>query len=313
MKESEFRAQSRGGKGSVGSTTKQDDYVDHLIYCNTHSEMLLFSNKGKVYSLRAFEIPELLKKSKGLPLVNLISIESGEIITSVLARTIEKAKVVADEDQTQEGQVNFTTNNIHEYSFLFMATRKGTVKKVQLTEFDGIRKNGLIAINLDAGDELLVVRPTNGKSDVIIMSENAKTVRFYEEKVKATGRSSRGVRGIRLEGDDNVVMMDVVRKTENRLLVISERGFGKMTPLTDFPQKGRGTKGLFGYKITSKTGKIAAARILDHPQKEVLLMSDKGQSIRTSLDSIREAGRVTSGVIVFRIPKDDRVGAIAVF
>lgn len=313
MKEGEFKAQGRGGKGSVGTTTKEGDYVDHLVYCDTHSEILLFTNKGKVYSLRAFEIPEMLKKSKGLPLVNLISVESGEIVTSVLARALGQSDLVADEDQTQEGQANLATGQVKAYQFLFMATRKGVVKKTPITEFDGIRRNGLIAINLDASDELIFVRPTNGNSDVIIMTENAKTVRFMEGKVTPTGRSSRGVRGIKLVDDDNVVMMDVVRSKEDRILVISEKGFGKLTPLTDFPQKGRGTKGMFGYKIAPKTGKIAVARIIDHPQKEILLMSKKGQSIRTALTDIREAGRVTSGVIIFRLEDGDIVATCAVF
>jgi DNA gyrase subunit A len=313
IKETEFKAQGRGGKGSVGTTIKEGDYVDHLVYCDTHSEILLFSNRGKVYSIRAFEIPEMTKKSKGLPLVNLISIETGEIITSVLARNLDKPGQIADADQTQEGQADFKNDNIGIYQFLFMATKKGTVKKTSIKEFDGIRKNGLIAINLDEEDELIFVRPTNGNSDVLMMTENAKTVRFMESKVSPTGRSSRGVRGIRLENGDNVVMMDVVRSDEDRFLVISEKGFGKLTPLTDFPPKGRGTKGMFGYKITIKTGKIASARIIDHPQKEILLMSKKGQSIRTPLGNIRQAGRVTSGVIIFRLDGDDTVATCAVF
>lgn len=313
VKETEFKSQGRGGKGSVGTVTKEDDYVEHLVYCDTHSEILLFSNKGKVYSVRAFEVPEFSKKSKGLPLVNLVSIEQGEIITSVLARPQGKTAGLADEHQTQEGQVNLGSNQLTDYKFLFMATKKGVVKKVAVTEFDGIRKNGLIAINLDSGDELTFVRPTQGDSDVLIMTENAKTVRFKEEKVSPTGRSSRGVRGIRLVDNDNVVMMDVVRSDEDRVLVISENGFGKMTPLSDFPPKGRGTKGMLGYKVNSKTGKIAAARIIDHPKRDILIMSLKGQSIRTNLESIREAGRVTSGVIVFRTDSDDKVGAVAIF
>jgi DNA gyrase subunit A len=313
MKESEFKAQGRGGKGSIGTTTKEGDYVDHLIYCDTHSEILLFTNKGKVYSLRAFEIPEMLKKSKGLPLVNLISVESSEIVTSVLARSLDKTGAIADADQTQEGQVDFASGKINTFQYLFMATVKGVVKKTSITEFDGIRRNGLIAINLDKDDELIFVRPTNGNSDVLIMTEKAKTVRFMESKVSSTGRSSRGVRGIKLVDDDKVIMMDVVRNNEDRVLVISEKGFGKLTPLTDFPQKGRGTKGMFGYKISSKTGKIAVARIIDHPQKEILLMSKKGQSIRTPLDNIRQAGRVTSGVTIFRLGKDDIVATCAVF
>ncbi|MFW5720072.1 MAG: DNA gyrase subunit A [Candidatus Dojkabacteria bacterium] len=312
MKASEFRSQTRGGKGSIGSSTKEGDYINHLIYCNTHSEVLLFSNKGKVYSLRAYEIPEYARKAKGLPLVNLVSVEQGEIVTSVLARSVENGGGILDAEETQEGE-ELVEDGGRNYKFLFMATKKGTVKKVGIDQFEGIRKNGLIAISLDPGDELLYVRPTYGDSDVLMMTENAKTVRFDESKVSATGRTSRGVRGIRLEGDDNVIMMDVVRNTEDRVLVVSEKGFGKITPLSDFPQKGRGTKGMFGYKITSKTGKIAAARILDHPKKEILLMSEKGQSIRTPLENIRVAGRVTSGVIIFRMPGDDQIAVMTVF
>jgi len=309
LKEGEFRAQGRGGKGSVGTVTKEGDYVEHLIYCDTHSEILLFTNKGKVYSLRAFEIPEMTKKSKGLPLVNLISIEQTEIVTSVLSRVPGDVSKVVDADQTQEGEATPDQKN---YQFLFMATKKGVVKKVAITEFEGIRRNGLIAINLDSSDELIFVRPTHGNADVLIMTENAKTVRFREEKVSPTGRSSRGVRGIRLMEGDNVVMMDVVRSNEDRVLVISENGFGKLTPLSDFPPKGRGTKGMLGYKISTKTGKIAVARIIDHPKREILIMTMKGQSIRTSLDAIRTAGRVTSGVIVFRAQSGDHVATCAV-
>lgn len=312
IKETEFRSQARGGKGSVGTVTKEDDYVEHLIYCDTHSEILLFTNKGKVYSLRAFEVPEMTKKSKGLPLVNLISVEQGEIVTSVLSRVPGQATKIADEDETQEGEIDMR-DNVGDSKFLFMATRKGVVKKVAIAEFEGIRKNGLIAINLDSNDELIYVRPTQGNSDVLIMTENAKTVRFKEEKVTPTGRSSRGVRGIKLEGDDNVIMMDVVRSKEDRVLVVSQKGFGKLTPLTEFPPKGRGTKGILGYKITSKTGKIAVARIIDHPKRDLLLMSQKGQSIRTSLENVRIAGRVTSGVIIFRLESGDIVATCAIF
>ncbi len=310
MKESEFRAQSRGGKGSIGSTTKEDDYVEHLMYCDTHSEILCFTNKGKVYSLRAYEVPEQSKKAKGLPMVNLLSVEQGEIVTSVLTRSTKKTAATVDAE-LKDGVTEVIDSS--SFSYLFMATKKGVVKKVHISDFEGIRKNGLIAINIDAGDELIFVRPTNGNSDVLMMSTNAKTVRFDELKVKPTGRSSRGVRGIKLEPEDNVVMMDVVRNKEDRILVISEKGFGKITPLKDFPQKGRGTKGLFGYKISSKTGKIAAARIIDGTITEVLLMSEKGQSIRTGVDSIREAGRVTSGVILFRPEKGDKVAVMAIF
>lgn len=313
VKESEYKAQSRGGKGTVGTVTKEGDNIQHLIYCNTHSEILLFSNKGKVYALKAFEIPEYLKKSKGLPLVNLISIEQSEIITSILVRAEGTNNLLADEDQLQEGEAKPEGTSMKTFNFLFMATKKGTVKKVDIQDFDQIRRNGLIAITLDDNDELLYVRPTNGESDVLIMTKNARCVRFDEIKVKPTGRSSRGVRGIKLVDDDEVIMMDIVRIKEDRILVISERGFGKFTPLEDFPKKGRGTKGMLGYKISSKTGKVAVARIIDHPKKELIIMSEKGQSIRTPLSDIREAGRVTSGVILFRMAEGDTVAAIAVF
>jgi DNA gyrase subunit A len=312
VKESEYRAQTRGGKGTIGSITKDDDNIEHLVYCNTHSEILLFSNKGKVYALKAFEIPEYQKKSKGIPLVNLISVEQGELVTSVLVRAEGSDAIIADEDQLQEGEVDLNTQ-IGSYEFLFMATKRGTVKKVKLGEFEQIRRNGLIAITLDGDDELLFVRPTNGQSDVLMMTRNARTVRFDESKVGSTGRTSRGVRGIRLEEKDEVIMMDIVRNLEDRVLVISENGYGKITHLNDFPKKGRGTKGMLGYKVSSKTGSVAAARILDHPKKELIVMSAKGQSIRTGLESIREAGRVTGGVIIFRMADGDKVAAIAVF
>lgn len=312
LKENEFRAQSRGGKGSLATVTKEGDYVEHLVYCDTHSELLLFSNKGKVYALRAFDIPEHQKKSKGVPLVNLISIESGEIITSVLSRSFGEVYEVADEDQIQEGEV-VVGQDFAASKYLFMATKKGLVKKVPIEEFKDIRRNGLIAINLESGDELIFVRTTHGDTEIVIMTENARTVRFKETSVSPTGRSSKGVRGIKLGKDDNVVMMDVIREKEDRILVVSERGFGKMTSLTEFPLKGRGTKGMLGYKITSKTGKIAVARVIDHPKKELLLMSYKGQSIRVALEDIRMSGRVTSGVIVFRLDDDDKVVACTIF
>lgn len=317
IKEREFRAQGRGGKGSVGSTTKEGDQVNHLVYCDTHSEILLFTNKGKVYSIRAFEVPEFLKKSKGLPLVNLISIEKEELVTTVLSRSMDKGGAIVGAaevaSETDADEIKVENLEAKAYSYLFMGTKKGVVKKVQLDQFEGIRKNGLIAINLDSGDELLYVRPTNGDSDILIMSKNAKTVRFDESKVKATGRSSRGVRGIRLEAEDEVMMLDIIIEKTDRILVVSERGFGKISSLTDFPPKSRGTKGMFGYKITSKTGKIAAASIIDKTKSEVLVMSEKGQSIRTALKDIRKAGRVTSGVILFRMPTGDKVATMSVF
>ena len=305
-----YKSQGRGGKGVIGATTKGDDYISHLFFTNTHDDVLFFSNKGKVYSLKVHEIPEFARAAKGQPIVNILPLDSGENITSVLTRNEDGG--VVDEDIIQEGEENLV-NKGKDFKFFFMCTKYGTVKKVSMEELSDIRKNGLIAIKLDDGDELTWVRPTTGKSNVLIGTENGKCIRFNEKEVRELGRSARGVRGITLKSNDKVVGMDVVRKNEDKVLVISEHGFGKITPLSEYSPIGRGGQGVTTAKVVDKTGKIVVLRILNNKDKELLIISQKGHVIRTDISQVRETGRIASGVRIIRLPDADKVAAIAVW
>jgi len=305
-----YKSQGRGGKGVIGATTKSDDYITHIFYSNTHDDVIFFSNKGKAYAIKVYEIPEFLRTAKGQPIINLISLDGGEFVTSVLTRS-ESGKVM-DEDVIQEGEEKLE-NVGRDYKFLFMSTTRGTVKKVAMEELAEIRKNGLIAIKLDAGDELRWVRPTTGESDILIATANGKCIRFAEKEVRELGRSARGVRGILLKNDDVVISMDTVRNKEDRVLVISELGFGKLTKLNEYSTIGRGGQGVTTAKVVAKTGKIVVMRVLDHPKKELIVISQKGQVIRTEIEQIRETGRVASGVKIIRLHEGDKVAAVAVW
>lgn len=309
VKNDSYQSQKRGGVGKKAMTTKEDDAVRHVFNCNTHDEVMFFSNKGKVYALKVYEIPEYSRIAKGIPLVNLINIEPDELITSVLTRSADG--YILDEDTTQEGEQK-TENKGTEYKFLFMATKLGVVKKTEITLFDNIRSNGLIAINLDAGDELVWVKPTKGSNTVILITKGAKSIHFKEEDVRETGRASRGVRGIKLKGDDFVISMDVIRKLEDFMLTISEKGFGKLTVLDNFTIQNRGGSGIFAAKVGERTGKLAIARVLDHPQKELLILSALGIGVKIPTNDLPVQGRQTSGVRLMKVKQDDKVAAIAV-
>jgi len=193
-----------------------------------------------------------------------------------------------------------------------MATKKGVVKKTTLTEYDNIRANGLIAITLTENDELIWVKPTTGNDTVILVTQDAKSIHFKETDVRETGRSSQGVRGIKMKESDIVISMDVVRKAETFMLTVSENGFGKMTELQQFTVQNRGGSGIFAAKVNSKTGKLVVARILDHPEKELLILSTKGQGIKIPTDNLPLRGRQTTGVILIRIKDGDKVAAVAI-
>ncbi|MEI7603681.1 MAG: DNA gyrase subunit A [bacterium] len=305
-----YKSQGRGGKGVIGATTRGDDYISHIFYTNTHDDVLFFSNKGKVYSLKVYEIPEFARTAKGQPIVNLIALDAGEYVTSVLTRG--EGGNVMDEDTIQEGEQGLEKQGV-DYKFFFMCTTRGTVKKVDMKELAEIRKNGLIAIKLDESDELRWVRPTTGNTSILIATANGKCIRFDEGQVRELGRSARGVRGILLKGNDVVISMDTVRHKEDRVLVISEHGFGKLTPLDEYSSIGRGGQGVTTAKVVEKTGKIVVMRVIDHPQKELIVISQKGQVIRTEIEQIRETGRVASGVKIIRLGDDDKVAAVAVW
>lgn len=309
VKDDTYRTQNRGGTGKKAVETKEDDSVRHIFNCNTHDEVLFFTNLGKVYALKVYEIPEYSRTAKGIPVVNLINITQGELVTSVLTRS-QEGKIL-DEDVLQEGEV-VTEKEGKNYKYLMMATKKGVVKKTELTEFQNIRSNGIIAISLTKEDELIWVKPTDGNDEIILVTRMAKSIHFKESDVRETGRSSQGVRGIKLHAEDEVISMDIVRVKENLMLTVSECGFGKLTELSQFTLQNRGGSGIFAAKVNSKTGKLVAARILDHPHKELLIVSTKGQAIKIPTDNLPLRNRQTSGVTLMRIKDGDRIAAVAV-
>jgi DNA gyrase subunit A len=283
----EYRRQNRGGKGKRGMTTKEEDVIDQLIPANTHDWLLFFTNKGRVFRLKAYEVPAASLAAKGVAAVNLLALQPEEKITSI----IKHAK-----DASEDG-------------YLFMATIKGTVKKTPIKDYANIRTNGLIAIKLDDGDELRWIKSTTGDDDVIISTSAGQAIRFGETDARPMGRSARGVRGVRLRPNDNVVGMDIVSNNEGNLLVISENGYGKVTKAAQFPSHKRGGVGIKAAIVTAKTGPIVAVRSLMEDTEEILLISSKGQAIRVGLKGIPVIGRTTQGVRIMRTGDGDKVSS----
>lgn len=283
----EYRRQNRGGKGKRGMTTKEEDVIDQLIPANTHDWLLFFTNRGRVFRLKAYEVPAASLAAKGVAAVNLLALQPEEKITSI----IKHAK-----DASEDG-------------YLFMATIKGTVKKTPLKDYANIRTNGLIAIKLDDGDELRWIKSTTGNDDVIISTSAGQAIRFGETDARPMGRSARGVRGVRLRPNDSVVGMDIVSNNEGNLLVISENGYGKVTKAVQFPSHKRGGVGIKAAIVTAKTGPIVAVRSLAEDTEEILLISSKGQAIRVGLKDIPVIGRTTQGVRIMRTGEGDKVSS----
>jgi DNA gyrase subunit A len=283
----EYRRQNRGGKGKRGMTTKEEDIIDQLIPTNTHDWLFFFTNKGRVFRLKAYEVPQASLAAKGVAAVNLLALQPEEKITSI----IKHAK-----DAKEDG-------------FLFMATTKGTVKKTPLKDYANIRTNGLIAIKLDDGDELRWIKSTTGNDDVIISTSAGQAIRFNESDARPMGRSARGVRGVRLRPNDKVVGMDIVSNNEGNLLVISQKGYGKVTKAAQFPSHKRGGVGIKAAIVTAKTGPIVAVRSLEEDTEEILMISNKGQAIRVGLKDIPTIGRTTQGVRIMRTAEDDVVSS----
>lgn len=276
-----FRTQQRGGKGVIGMTTKEEDGIRHIRYAQTHDNILFFSNKGKAYQLRAFEISESQRTSKGTAIVNLLNIESNEKIESFI--TYEK-------NQTS--------------SFVFLTTRTGTVKKTKLSEFENIRRTGIAAIKLDKGDELTWSKLTSGEDDVLLVTRNGKAIRFSEKEARPLGRNTHGVRGIALTKDDIVISMDVISKNTppktGELLTIMENGLGKRTGVWEFRKQSRGGQGVIVAKVTPKTGKVAFAQVIPTKCKELIITSKRGQVVKLSMVQIPTHSRNTQGVILMR-------------
>jgi len=285
-----YRVQKRGGKGVIGAVTREEDKIAMVLSLETHADLMFFTNTGKVFQLKAYEIPESSRTAKGAAIVNFIQISPEEKITELVAR--KKG------DDTK---------------YLFMATRNGTVKKTKIEEFENVRRSGLIAINLEKGDLLSWVRPTDGGDDIILTTQDGQAIRFKETDVRAMGRSAAGVRGIRLGEGDEVVAMDVINKGEKglELLILSQNGQGKRSDLKHYKVQKRGGSGIKTMKITDKTGKLVGAAItsMANIEDDLILTSEKGTIIRIPFKSVPLLSRVTQGVRVMKPQAGDRVGA----
>ncbi|MEN3005461.1 DNA gyrase subunit A [Dehalobacterium formicoaceticum] len=281
-----YRNQKRGGRGITAMTTKEEDFVEHLFITTTHHYLMVFTNKGKVYRLKVHEIPEAGRTAKGTALVNLLYLSGEETVNTVIP--------------------------VKEYSedlFLFMATRQGIVKKSVLKEYDSARKDGLIAIHLDENDELIGVKLTDGTEEIILGTRNGKAILFSEEEVRSQGRTTRGVKGIQLGKNDWVVSMDAVTEG-GELMVISENGFGKRTPLNEYSKQSRGGKGALTIKETAKTGPLTAIKVVK-PGDELMMITKEGTLIRINVSDTSVLGRNTQGVTLMKLNSDDKVVAVA--
>jgi len=285
---SEYHRQHRGGKGKRGMSIKAEDVIDKLIPASTHDYLLFFTNRGRIFRLKAYEVPAASLATKGVAAINLLQLQPEEKITSIIRH---------EKDAKDDG-------------YLFMATIKGTIKKTPLKDYANIRTNGLIAIKLDEGDELHWIQKTTGDNDVIISTSAGLAIRFNEKDARPMGRSARGVRGIRLRPNDKVVGMDIVDDDSRKLLVISENGYGKATKVSNFPSHKRGGMGIKAAVVTAKTGPIIAVHTLESDSSEVLLISNDGQAIRVGLKDIPTIGRTTQGVRIMRMSEGDKVASL---
>jgi DNA gyrase subunit A len=299
---SEYRAQKRGGRGKQATATKEDDWIDQLFIANTHDYLLCFSNRGRLYWLKVWEVPSGSRGSRGRPIVNMFPMAEGEKITVVLALTGEKRSFPADQ-------------------YIFMATSMGTVKKTPLNDFSNPRKAGIIAVDLDEGDFLIGAALTDGQHDVMLFSDSGKAVRFDENDVRPMGRNARGVRGMNMEEGQSVIAM-LVAEQENAespalgnagartsVLTATLNGYGKRTPIAEYTRHGRGTKGMIAIQQSERNGKVVAATLV-HTDDEIMLITDKGVLVRTRVSEIRELGRATQGVTLIALDEGSQLSGL---
>ena len=287
---SEYRAQKRGGRGKQATATKEDDWVDQLFIANTHDYILCFSNRGRLYWLKVWEVPQGSRGSRGRPIVNMFPLQEGEKINVVLPLTGDKRSFPADQ-------------------YVFMGTSMGTVKKTALDEFNNPRKGGIIAVNLDEGDYLIGAALTDGKHDVMLFSDGGKAVRFDENDVRPLGRQARGVRGMMLDEGQSVIAMLVAEDELQSVLTATMNGFGKRTSITEYTRHGRGTKGMIAITQSERNGKVVAATLV-HPDDEIMLITDKGVLVRTRVSEIRELGRATQGVTLIALDDGTKLSGL---
>ncbi len=287
---SEYRAQKRGGRGKQATATKEDDWVDQLFIANTHDYILCFSNRGRLYWLKVWEVPQGSRGSRGRPIVNMFPLQEGEKINVVLPLTGAARSFPADQ-------------------YVFMATRMGTVKKTALDEFNNPRKVGIIAAVLDEGDILIGAALTDGKHDVMLFSDGGKAVRFDENDVRPLSRQARGVRGMMLDETQSVIAMLVAQDEQQSVLTATENGYGKRTSITEYTRHGRGTKGMIAIQQSERNGKVVAATLV-HADDEIMLITDKGVLVRTRVAEIRELGRATQGVTLIGLDEGSKLSGL---
>ncbi|WP_429324810.1 DNA gyrase subunit A [Paraburkholderia sp. GAS348] len=283
---SEYRAQKRGGRGKQATSMKEDDWIDTLFIANTHDHILCFSNRGRVYWVKVYEVPQGSRNSRGRPIVNMFPLQDGEKITVVLPVK------------------EFTADK-----FVFMATALGTVKKTPLEAFSRPLRKGIIAVGLDDGDYLIGAAITDGQHDVMLFSDSGKAVRFDENDVRPMGREARGVRGMQLEDGQSVIALLVAGDEQQSVLTATENGYGKRTPITEYTRHGRGTKGMIAIQTSERNGKVVAATLVDQ-EAQIMLITDTGVLIRTRVSEIREMGRATQGVTLISLDEGTKLSGL---
>ncbi|MDP2842324.1 MAG: DNA gyrase C-terminal beta-propeller domain-containing protein, partial [Acetobacterium sp.] len=292
-----YKLQKRGGKGIMGMKTVGEDIVEHFLVVNTHDYLLFFTDSGKAFRIPAYEIPEGQRVAKGRGLLNFLEVSSEEKVLSIIS--------LGKEDETLGTK------------FLIMGTRNGIIKKTSLEEFENVRRSGLIAINLKKGDLLKKVAKSTGEDEIILVTKKGQTVRFREKEIRVMGRTAAGIRGVRLKKGDEVVGMDVIQtkneklKTKNYLLVVTENGYGKRTDLREYRIQGRGGSGIKAAQITPKTGNLAASKVLGTDEEDLIVISQRGQVIRTEISLIPKLSRPTQGVRIMKLEEGDRVASTA--
>ena len=281
-----YKTQNRGGVGVKGMTTNEEDFVEQLISMTTHDYLLFFTDKGKVYRIKGYEVPEYSRQSKGLPIINLLSIEKNEQVTVMLK--------VENNDPNR---------------FIVFCTQNGLIKRTELTEFDNIRNNGKIAITLKDNDKLISARKTDGTKEIMIASSNGRMIRFNENEIRVMGRTASGVRGIDL-GDGICVGCEVTDKTE-QILVVTEKGYGKRTNIEEYRQTHRGSKGVKALNITDKNGNIVSFKIVNQ-NEDLMIITNNGIIIRLPIDQISITGRVAQGVKLINLKEEQNVSTVAI-
>jgi DNA gyrase subunit A len=283
----EYKKQGRGGKGRRGMATREEDVIEHVVNASTHDFLLFFTNKGRVFRLKTYEVPAVGLNAKGVAIVNLLQLQPEETVTSVI-----------------------NVSKTHDAQNLIMCTVRGVVKKTPFEQYNNVRQSGLIAINLDAGDELKWIRMTSGDNEVVISTSQGQAIRFHEKDARPMGRVSRGVRGIRLRANDHVIGMDIVEE-DSSIFVISKFGYGKRTKIAQFTAHARGGVGIRSAVVNTKTGELMGVKTLTGDDQEVIIISQQGQTIRLGIKDIPALGRATQGVRIMRLNDKDQVVSLA--